>query len=133
MIKRGNEFSCINCGKVNVFHTRYSDRLSCMKCNGPLLPMGKAIVKESNKNAQVLSVKVKVDTTELDEALEKAQLLKDITEAHKKVLIIQAKALMRREDIEKEEARIKDITGMKVCIVNKNFEVIRIDTGVNNG
>lgn len=133
MIKRGNEFSCINCGKVNVFHTRYSDGLSCMKCNGPLLPMGKAIVKESNKNAQVLSVKVKVDTTELDEALEKAQLLKDITEAHKKVLIIQAKALMRREDIEKEEARIKDITGMKVCIVNKNFEVIRIDTGVNNG
>ena len=133
MIKRGNEFSCINCGKVNVFHTRYSDGLSCMKCNGPWLPMGKAIVKESNKNAQVLSVKVKVDTTELDEALEKAQLLKDITEAHKKVLIIQAKALMRREDIEKEEARIKDITGMKVCIVNKNFEVIRIDTGVNNG
>ena len=133
MIKRGNEFSCINCGKVNVFHTRYSDGLSCMKCNGPLLPMGKATVKESNKNAQVLSVKVKVDTTELDEALEKAQLLKDITEAHKKVLIIQAKALMRREDIEKEEARIKDITGMKVCIVNKNFEVIRIDTGVNNG
>lgn len=133
MIKRGNEFSCINCGKVNVFHTRYSDGLSCMKCNGPLLPMGKAIVKESNKNAQVLSVKVKVDTTELDEALEKAQLLKDITEAHKKVLIIQAKALIRREDIEKEEARIKDITGMKVCIVNKNFEVIRIDTGVNNG
>lgn len=133
MIKRGNEFSCINCGKVNVFHTRYSDGLSCMKCNGPLLPMGKARVKESNKNAQVLSVKVKVDTTELDEALEKAQLLKDITEAHKKVLIIQAKALMRREDIEKEEARIKDITGMKVCIVNKNFEVIRIDTGVNNG
>lgn len=124
MIKRGNEFSCINCGKVNVFHTRYSDGLSCMKCNGPLLPMGKAIVKESNKNAQVLSVKVKVDTTELDEALEKAQLLKDITEAHKKVLIIQAKALMRREDIEKEEARIKDITGMKVCIVNKNFEVL---------
>lgn len=133
MIKRGNEFSCINCGKVNVFHTRYSDGLSCMKCNGSLLPKGKAIVKESNKNAQVLSVKVKVDTTELDEALEKAQLLKDITEAHKKVLIIQAKALMRREDIEKEEARIKDITGMKVCIVNKNFEVIRIDTGVNNG
>ena len=133
MIKRGNEFSCINCGKVNVFHTRYSDGLSCMKCNGPLLPMGKAIVKESNKNAQVLSVKVKVDTTELDEALEKAQLLKDITEAHKKVLIIQAKALIRREDIEKEEARIKDITGMKVCIVNKHFEVIRIDTGVNNG
>ena len=40
---------------------------------------------------------------------------------------------MRREDIEKEEARIKDITGMKVCIVNKHFEVIRIDTGVNNG
>ena len=61
------------------------------------------------------------------------EILKDITEAHKKVLIIQAKALMRREDIEKEEARIKDITGMKVCIVNKHFEVIRIDTGVNNG
>lgn len=133
MIKEGNAFSCINCGKINVFHNRYSDGLSCMKCNGPLLPMGKAIVKKSNKNAQVLSVKAKVDTTELDEALEKAQLLKDITEAHKKVLIIQAKALMRREDIEKEEARIKDITGMKVCIVNKHFEVIRIDTGVNNG
>lgn len=133
MIKEGKVFSCINCGKVNIFHTRYGDGLNCMKCNGPLLPMEKAIVKESNKNTQGLSVKVRVDTTELDEALEKAQLLKDITEAHKKVLIIQAKALMSEQDIEKEEARIKDITGMKVCIVKKHFEVIGIDTGINNG
>lgn len=86
-------------------------------------------VKESNKNTQALSIKVKVDTTEIDEALEKAQLLKDITEAQKKILVIQAKALMRREDIEKEEARIKAITGMNVCIVNKHFEVIGLIQG----
>lgn len=133
MIKEGNAFSCIDCGKVNVFHSRYSDGLSCMKCNGPLVPMGKAIVKESNKNTQGLSVKVKVDTTELDEALEKAKILKDTTEAHKKVLIIQAKALMRETDIKAEEERIKAITGMRVCIVNARYEVLGIDTGLNNG
>ncbi|WP_042401657.1 hypothetical protein [Clostridium saudiense] len=125
-------YECTECGLISVYKEN-KDGIGCIECKGFILPIGKAAVKEQNKKVQGLSVKINVDTTELDEALEKAQILKDITEAHKKVLIIQAKALMRREDIEKEEARIKDITGMKVCIVNKHFEVIRIDTGVNNG
>ena len=125
-------YECTECGLISVYKEN-KDGIGCIECKGFILPIGKAAVKEQNKKVQGLSVKINVDTTELDEALEKAQILKDITEAHKKVLIIQAKALMRREDIEKEEARIKDMTGMKVCIVNKHFEVIRIDTGVNNG
>ena len=125
-------YECTECGLISVYKEN-KDGIGCIECKGFILPIGKAAFKEQNKKVQGLSVKINVDTTELDEALEKAQILKDITEAHKKVLIIQAKALMRREDIEKEEARIKDITGMKVCIVNKHFEVIRIDTGVNNG
>ena len=125
-------YECTECGLISVYKEN-KDGIGCIECKGFILPIGKAAVKEQNKKVQGLSVKINVDTTELDEALEKAQILKDITEAHNKVLIIQAKALMRREDIEKEEARIKDITGMKVCIVNKHFEVIRIDTGVNNG
>lgn len=125
-------YECTECGLISVYKEN-KDGIGCIECKGFILPIGKAAVKGQNKKVQGLSVKINVDTTELDEALEKAQILKDITEAHKKVLIIQAKALMRREDIEKEEARIKDITGMKVCIVNKHFEVIRIDTGVNNG
>ena len=125
-------YECTECGLISVYKEN-KDGIGCIECKGFILPIGKAAVKEQNKKVQGLSVKINVDTTELDEALEKAQILKDITEAHKKVLIIQAKALMRREDIEKEEARIKDITGMKVCIVNKHIEVIRIDTGVNNG
>ena len=125
-------YECTECGLISVYKEN-KDGIGCIECKGFILPIGKAAVKEQNKKVQGLSVKINDDTTELDEALEKAQILKDITEAHKKVLIIQAKALMRREDIEKEEARIKDITGMKVCIVNKHFEVIRIDTGVNNG
>lgn len=133
MIKRSNAFRCINCGNVNVFNPKYSDRLCCMKCNGPLVPMGEAIVKESNKKVQGLSVKFNVDTTELDAALEKAKLLKDTTEDHKKVLIIQAKALIREEDVKAEEDRIKSITGMRVCIINSRYEVVGIETGLNNG
>ena len=74
-----------------------------------------------------------VDTTELDAALEKAKLLKDTTEDHKKVLIIQAKALIREEDVKAEEDRIKSITGMRVCIINSRYEVVGIETGLNNG
>ena len=95
--------------------------------------MGEAIVKESNKKVQGLSVKFNVDTTELDAALEKAKLLKDTTEDHKKVLIIQAKALIREEDVKAEEDRIKSITGMRVCIINSRYEVVGIETGLNNG
>ena len=47
-----------------------------MKCNGPLVPMGEAIVKESNKKVQGLSVKFNVDTTELDARLEKSKAIK---------------------------------------------------------
>ena len=133
MIKRGNAFRCINCGNVNVFNSKYSDGVCCMKCNGALVPMGEAIVKESNKKVQGLSVKFNVDTTELDAALEKAKLLKDTTEDHKKVLIIQAKALIREEDVKAEEDRIKSITGMRVCIINSRYEVVGIETELNNG
>lgn len=124
MIKEGSVFRCIKCGKANVFHTRYSEGLNCMKCNGPLVEIGTAIVKVPNKKTQGLSIKVDVDTTELDLALEKAKLLKDITKIDKKVLIIKTKAKLRKEDIEEEEMRIEDITGMRVCILDEAYEVV---------
>lgn len=132
MVKEKIAFSCIDCGTVNIFNSKYSDGLCCMKCNGPLVPMGKAVVKESNR-ARTMEMKVKVDTTELDAATEKAKLLQHIREDNRKVLIIQAKCLMRDTDIKEEEERIKAITGMKVCIVNARYEVVGIDTGLNNG
>lgn len=46
-------------------------------------------------------------------------------------LIIQAKVPMKEEDINKEEARIRKITGMKVCIINARYEVVGVD--INNG
>ncbi|WP_195989939.1 hypothetical protein [Clostridium sp. D53t1_180928_C8] len=46
-------------------------------------------------------------------------------------LIIQAKVPMKEEDIKKEEARIRKITGMKVCIINARYEVVGVD--INNG
>ena len=83
--------------------------------------------KMSNKfdgKEQGISVKVNVNTTELDSAIEKVGILKEKISANGKVLIIQAKCLMNKEKIKEEETRIKDITGMKVCIVNGNYEIV---------
>lgn len=50
---------------------------------------------------------------------------------NEQTLIIQAKALMREEDIKKEEDRIRKLTGMKVCIINARYEVVGVN--INNG
>lgn len=83
--------------------------------------------KMSNKfdgKEQGISMKVNVNTTELDSAIEKVGILKEKISENGKVLIIQAKCLMNKEKIKEEETRIKDITGMKVCIVNGNYEFV---------
>lgn len=125
-------YECTECGLISVYKEN-KDGIGCIECKGFILPIGKAAVKEQNKKVQGLSVKINVDTNELDEALEKAKILKDITETHKKVLIIQSKARMSHLEIVKEEDRMEAITGMRVCILNPQYEIVGIDTGLKNG
>lgn len=56
-----------------------------------------------------------------------------LKEGPKKVLLLQAKGIMKRADLLEEEMRIKDITGMECCIINGRYEYIGIDVGDNNG
>lgn len=44
-----------------------------------------------------------------------------------KTLFVQAKSPMKKEDIEEEQKRLQELTGMKVCILKANFSYIGVE------
>ena len=68
-------YSCIDCGVINVFKTKNIDGLSCMKCNGPLVPMGEAIT--SKEHTRQMTMTVNVDTKGIDQAINKCEVLNE--------------------------------------------------------
>lgn len=47
--------------------------------------------------------------------------------AEEKILFVQAKSPMKKEDIEEEQKRLQEVTGMKVCILKANFSYIGVE------
>ena len=68
-------YSCIDCGVINVFKAKYIDGLRCMKCNGPLVPMGEAIT--SKEHTRQMTMTVNVDTKGIDQAIKKCEVLNE--------------------------------------------------------
>ncbi|MVX62251.1 hypothetical protein GKZ28_00865 [Clostridium chromiireducens] len=68
-------FKCCECGVINVFDSYRSDGNRCMKCGGYLAPIGQCVIKDNKKN--VLGGRITVDTTDIDTALKKINLLND--------------------------------------------------------
>ena len=67
-------FKCCKCGTINVFESQDGSR--CMKCgDGYLNPIGNCIVHNNSKN--VLDTRISIDTTDIDIALKKVNLLND--------------------------------------------------------
>ena len=50
-----------------------------------------------------------------------------ITVKEEKILFIQANRSMRKEDIEEEQKRLQEATGMKVCILKANFSYVGVE------
>lgn len=136
MIKRVEQLKCLECGLINVGNPIAYDGSHCMRCGGRTIPLkvsGREECCKVNKKANNISIKVNVDTTEVDAALEKVRQLQEKTEAHKEVLILQANGLMTRSAIEKEESIMRESTGMKVCIINGCYEVAGVYNRLTNG
>ena len=77
-------FRCIKCGTVNVFKKKHSDGNSCMNCRGHLEYIGEAIT--SNGPCRTMRMTVNVDTTEIDKAMQKTEVLyKQISEVQAKL------------------------------------------------
>lgn len=66
-------FKCLDCGTISVYPSIIADGNSCIKCKGPITPIGEARVYK--KRSQSIAIGVDVDTTQLDIALEKAEKL----------------------------------------------------------
>jgi hypothetical protein len=81
-------FNCLICGMIKVFPSSHSDGNGCIECGGHLKPIGNAMVKNKCNNKGI-DVAVNVDTTQLDEALEKARelvrLIDVINSPHKNI------------------------------------------------
>ncbi|ELU5587483.1 hypothetical protein ACV3R5_10745 [Clostridium perfringens] len=71
-------YKCQKCGVINVVNTKFRDGLNCERCKGPLIPIGDAVVKESNNK---INMSVELDTTELLRELEALSIyIKSITD-----------------------------------------------------
>ena len=66
-------FRCIDCGLINVYPSNTCDGHKC-KCGGIITPVGDAYVHSKRD----CTVNIKVDTTELDIALDKARELNNL-------------------------------------------------------
>ena len=64
---------CVDCGHINVFKSYKIDGIRCVRCGGNLICLGNCTV-EKDKSA---SIKIGVDTSEIDTALKKVNLLND--------------------------------------------------------
>lgn len=78
---------------------------------------------------EILNLIYKPDTKGIEKTVEKGTGSKEQTETPQGTLIIQSEYKLSGECIKAEEKRLRDITGMKVCILNKGYSVV----GVNNG
>lgn len=77
-------YSCIDCGIINVFKTKVIDVIRCMKCGGPLVPMGEAIT--SKEHTREMTMTVNVDTKGIDKAIKKCEVLNEQLSKAQKVL-----------------------------------------------
>ena len=50
-----------------------------------------------------------------------------ITVKEEKILFVKAKSPMKKEDIEEEQKRLQEATGMKVCILKANFSYVGVE------
>lgn len=74
-------FKCLECGMINVIDSWHGDGNKCIKCEGILKPIGDAMVvdkRRSNVINNSITIKINADTTQLDNALDKAKELSDI-------------------------------------------------------
>lgn len=65
---------CIECGIINVFDRGFEDGERCLKCGGFIATIGEAEVK--SRHERVLKLKIDVDDSQLDKALEKIKEIK---------------------------------------------------------
>ncbi|WP_419867575.1 hypothetical protein [Clostridium perfringens] len=138
-------YKCQKCGIINVVNTKFRDGLNCERCKGPLIPIGDAVVKESNKK---INMSVELDTTELLRELEALSIyIKSIRDEAEyrlnktnnhiesimkrnvnddKVLILESKSPLSKERLNEEKDKIEKETGMKVCILNHNLTYVGV-------
>lgn len=83
-------YKCLHCDAISVFKGKSKDGLNCIKCRGCLLPIGEAYVDNDKKlNETNVNIKVKVDTSSVDIALNKINRLEH------KVSTLKSKGLIR--------------------------------------
>lgn len=77
-------YECMGCSGMNVFPEHKQDGATCMRCGAGLIARNHVMVyRESSKKTKLndIAVNVKVDTTEIDKALEKMKELLGHTDA----------------------------------------------------
>lgn len=66
-------YKCTECGHINVFKSYKIDGMRCKRCKGDLTYIGYCTV-EKNED---ISIKIGCDTSEIDAALKKVNLLNE--------------------------------------------------------
>lgn len=79
------------------------------------------------KNKNVVNLKISADTSDIDKAIEKVNLLKESMEDCQKVLFIESDNKLSKEAILAEQERIESITGMKTCILHNGYRLSKIE------
>ncbi|MCX0373028.1 hypothetical protein LI058_06065 [Clostridium perfringens] len=67
------------------------------------------------------------EVEQMVEAFESMNRRLVLTVEEEKILFVQAKFPMKKEDIEEEQKRLQEVTGMKVCILKANFSYIGVE------
>lgn len=108
-------YKCLECGHLTI--SRY-DGKRCAKCNGHLVPYGKATFADSVKKSKgnMKLVLKKDNKTEVE--------IKEIQTINKecKAIILFVNAKLEKETIELAQKKISELLGKKVLILDNFFE-----------
>lgn len=77
-------YECLDCGLINVFPSKTGDGNRCIKCDGCIVPIGYAVINKPIAKINNIEIGIQVDTTELDNALDKARELESIIDGLKR-------------------------------------------------
>lgn len=127
-------YSCINCGIINVFKTKLIDGIRCMKCSGPLVPMGEAIT--SKEHTREMTMTVNVDTKGIDQAIKKCEVLNE--QLSKAQEILNNPYFVEKFQVDEQFNQFEELVlkpGAEAIKNNRNdiVDALRHSIGANNG
>lgn len=123
-------YTCINCEIVNVFKGKHIDGHNCMKCGGPLVPIGEAIT--SKEHTKEMTMTVNVDTKGIDQAIIKCEVLNE--KLSKAQEILSNPYFIQKFQVDEQFDQFNELVLKPGAeSVNDIVDALRYSIGANNG